>query len=233
MEDKLVDAVSEFQTNLSDPMLALWEKVLAFIPNLVAALLMLLIGYVLARVLSVILGKALSLVGFNKLGESTGLNKLLQTTTLKEKQPSYLIQAIVFWLVMLTFIVSSADALGLPQVSATMDKFVFFIPGVLAAALVLLVGLFIAQFVKTSIVSIATGLEAGHANVVANVVYGFLVVVIAALATAQLGIDVELLNDLIAIIVLAFAAGFALALGLGGKSIAESMLKNLFDKNSK
>lgn len=227
MNEQTAEFMSLIQSNLTSPMMALWTKVAEFTPNLIAALVMLAFGWLIAKTVSVVIATALSKLGIDRLGALSGIQEILANTKLKRQEPSAILGRIGFWLVMLTFIMSAAEALGLPQVSATMDKFVLYLPKVLAAAVVLLVGLFIAQFVRTTITTAASGIRAENASVVSGLVYWFLVVVVSTQAIAQLDINVELLNQVIAIALISVGAGFALALGLGGKDIAKERLEAL------
>jgi len=222
------DLYQNLQASLASPMLALWTKLAQFIPNLLAAIILAAVGYLIARVFSVVIRIVLAKVGLDRMGEQSGLREVLNASSLRHTAPSDIVGAIAFWLILLTFVMSAADALGLPQVSASMEKFVFFLPKVLAAAAVLLLGLFIAKFVRESIVTLASGMDSGNAKLVASIVYGFLVVLISTLAIAQLDIDVGLLNDVISIVLISIGAGVALALGLGGKDIAAEVLRKAF-----
>lgn len=138
--------------SLVTAMTALWTKVANFIPNLFGALVLVLLGFVVAKLLDTLLSKLLAKLGLDRLMAGTGLTKLLGRAGL-QVPISTLIGKIVYWFVLLIFLVSAAQSLGLERVSATLDMLALYLPKVFGGALVLLVGVLLAQ--------LANGLYAG------------------------------------------------------------------------
>jgi hypothetical protein len=120
-------------------MTALWTKVANFIPNLFGALVVVLLGFVVAKLLDTLLSKLLAKLGLDRLMGGTGLTKLLSRGGI-QVPISTLVGKIVYWFVLLIFLVSAAESLGLQRVSATLDMLALYLPKVFGAALVLLVG---------------------------------------------------------------------------------------------
>ena len=130
--------------SLVTAMTALWTKVANFIPNLFGALVLVLLGFVVAKLLDTLLSKLLAKLGLDRLMAGTGLTKLLGRAGL-QVPISTLIGKIVSWFVLLIFLVSAAQSLGLERVSATLDMLALYLPKVFGGALVLLVGVLLAQ----------------------------------------------------------------------------------------
>jgi len=121
--------------SLVTAMTALWTKIANFIPNLFGALVVLLLGFVVAKLLDTLLSKLLAKLGLDRLMGGTGLTKLLSRAGL-QVPISTLIGKIVYWFVLLIFLVSAAESLGLERVSATLDMLALYLPKVFGAALV-------------------------------------------------------------------------------------------------
>ncbi|MBX9756351.1 MAG: mechanosensitive ion channel family protein, partial [Pseudomonadaceae bacterium] len=101
-------------------MAAVWSKVAVFIPNLIVAMVLVLLGFVLAKLLDTLLSKVLAKIGLDRLMAGTGLTKLLARVGI-QVPVSTLIGKIIYWFVLLVFLVSAVDQLGLERVSATLD----------------------------------------------------------------------------------------------------------------
>ena len=106
--------------SLVTAMTALWTKVANFIPNLFGALVVVLLGFVVAKLLDTLLSKLLAKLGLDRLMAGTGLTKMLSRGGI-QVPISTLIGKIVYWFVLLIFLVSAAESLGLERVSATLD----------------------------------------------------------------------------------------------------------------
>lgn len=141
--------------SLVTAMTALWTKVANFIPNLFGALVVVLLGFVVAKLLDTLLSKLLAKFGLDRLMAGTGLTKMLGRVGI-QVPISTLIGKIVYWFVLLIFLVSAAESLGLERVSATLDMLALYLPKVFGGALVLLAGVLLAQ--------VANGLVRGAAE---------------------------------------------------------------------
>ena len=125
--------------SLVTAMTALWTKIANFIPNLFGALVVVLLGFVVAKLLDTLLSKLLAKLGLDRLMGGTGLTKILARVGIKVPI-STLIGKIVYWFILLVFLVSAAQSLGLDRVSAALDIFTVYLPKVFGALLVLLAG---------------------------------------------------------------------------------------------
>ncbi len=130
--------------SLVTAMTALWTKVANFIPNLFVALILVLLGFVVAKLLDTLLSKLLAKLGLDRLMAGTGLTKMLGRVGI-HVPISTLVGKIVYWFILLVFLVSAAEALGLERVSSTLDMLALYLPKVFGAALVLLAGGLLAQ----------------------------------------------------------------------------------------
>ena len=134
--------------SLLTAMNTLWGKLAGFIPNLLGALVVVLLGFVIAKLLDALLSKLLAKLGLDRLMGGTGLTKLLARVGI-QVPVSTLVGKIVYWFVLLVFLVSAAESLGLQRVSATLDVLALYLPKVFGAALVLIVGVLLAQLVNS------------------------------------------------------------------------------------
>lgn len=222
--------IDNVQETVLRPMVGLWTKVVEFIPNIAGALLLLLVGYVVARVIGTLVSKLLAKLGLDRITESAGIASAVQTTGI-ESTASQIFGKIIYWLVFLTFMISAADTLGLPRVSSTIDDFVLYLPKLLGALLVVIIGLSAAHLVRTAIETASLGMQLEYGKALGTLVHTIMVIVIISLAIGQLEIETALLNQVISIILLAIAAAVALSLGMGTRVISSNIIAGLYARD--
>jgi hypothetical protein len=209
----------------------------AFLPSLVGALLILGVGWLLSRSVELAAGRLLRTVGVDRASARLGLSEAIERTGL-DASLSGLIARLLFWLLMLTFLLSSAETLGLEAVTGTIDRLIAYIPSVIGAGLIALLGLLLARFVGGVVRS-----AVGAAGFVGAERMGFLVQALVAtlvvvIALEQLGVDTEvLIGPFTALLAAAgLSAGLAFALGayplvthiLAGHFLRQSLPRDVF-----
>ena len=218
----ILDALKQ---SFADPFV-IWGKVAGVFPNLIAAIAMLLIGHFLGKGLSSLIAKLMQRVGLDKLGEKAGLDSL-QGSNLN-LTPSAILAKIIYWLIFLTFIISAADTLGLERVSSTIDNFVLYLPKVIGAFIVVIIGLFVAGLVRTGIETALGGMNLGYEKAVGSIIYAIIVIIVISLGINQLEIETDLLNQVVVIFLTAGAGAVALSLGLGTRDVAGNVVAGAY-----
>lgn len=213
--------------SLVGAMSTLWQKIAAFIPNLIGALVVVIVGFVVARLLDALLSKLLAKLGLDRLTQGTGLNKMMARVGVKVPM-STLIGKIIYWFVLLVFLVSALESLGLERISATLDTLALYVPKVFAAALVLVAGLLLAQLLNSVVSGAAEGVGIDYANALGRVAQGLVIIISISVAIGQLEIKAELLNYVIAIVLLSVGIAFALAIGFGCRGIAAQIIAGIY-----
>ncbi|MFT4798800.1 MAG: small-conductance mechanosensitive channel [Candidatus Azotimanducaceae bacterium] len=223
MGNVAVDSVSNWTTAIVEAMTTLWLRVSDFFPNLLAFVVILLVGYLVSTLVSKITLRALKALKIDSFSERVGVAPVLKRANVQQ-ETSLLISKVIFWLIALTFLVSATESLGLTRVSATIDSFVLYIPKVLGAAFILMIGLFIAQFIRDLIISGAEGFSSNLAVPLGSACYGLLVIIVVTLAVGQLDLETDLLSHVISIALLSVGAAVAIAFGIGSREIAGNVL---------
>ncbi len=213
--------------SLVNAMGAMWGSVAIFIPRLFGALIVVLLGFVVAKLLDALLSKLLAKLGVDRLMTGTGLNKLLARVGI-QVPISTLIGRVVYWFVLLVFLVAAAESLGLERVSNTLDIFAMYLPKVFAAAFVLLAGVLLAQFAGSLVRGAAEGVGLGYANSLGRIAQGMVIIISISVAIGQLEIKADLLNAVVAIVLITIGLALALALGLGSRNIAGEIISGIY-----
>lgn len=216
-----------FTHNITDALLSLYTKIALFLPNFLGAILILLIGYFVARACAVIIAKVLEKIGLDKLSDKIGLRGFLNKAGI-DYSLSRVFGMVVQWMIILAFLITAAETLGLERVSATIDSFLLYIPRVIGAAVILIIGLTFSHFIKTSIRGAADGLSLSYARALASAAQGLVILVAVSLCISQLQIQTELLNTVISIFILAIGFAVALSLGLGSRDLSGRIIAGVY-----
>ncbi len=190
--------------------------VFVFVPLLIGFLLILLVGYLIAKVVSKAVTFLLRKIGFDRLANRIGLARMEQNMGVK-LDPAGVLGTIVFWFLFLVFLVPATNALGLTAVSGILNTLIAYIPNVFVAILVLFLGTLAATFVADIVRGATASTNIGNPAIFANIARYAIIGFAALIALEQLQIAPALLNILFTAIVGAAALAFALAFGLGGQ----------------
>lgn len=225
--DRLSDAAAVSVNALWAPLTALWTTFVAFTPTLLAVVLILAFGYALAAILRRLTAAVLRRIGFDEAGRRIGLRTALDRAGVAAAA-SDVVGTLVFWLFLLTALISAAETLGLRNVSQTIDALVRYLPNVIGAVVIVVAGLLVAHVVRDAVRGSTASLGVQYASALSAVVYAVLIVVVASLAVGQLRIETELFNRVVEIVLVAGGGALGLALGLGTRDIAKHLVAGTY-----
>jgi hypothetical protein len=199
-------------------------KITAFLPELIGAIIIFVVGWIIARLVKVGVEKILKLVRFNTATEKTGVNKFLKKGEIV-KSPSEIVGTLVYWFIMILVIIASLDALGLPIVSDMLNSIFLYIPNVVAAIIVLVLGVLLGNLLSAVVRTAASNAGLKNADGLGKLSLYAIVFFSAAIALIQLGIGEEVVVSAFELAFGAAALALALAFGLGGRDVAAEYLK--------
>lgn len=197
-----------------------------YIPALAGALVVLFAGYLLAKLIERGTDRILDRMGLNRWLERGGVLHAVERTGWR-KSPSRLLATIVFWFVMFSVILLAANALGLTSLASVFTELVSYIPSVIAAVVILVVGIVLGEFVDGLIMASAGGIRGGAT--LARVGRAVVVVLAIFMALQQLGIASDIVTTAFAIVFGAVALAFALSFGLGNRELAAEVTREWYD----
>ena len=197
-----------------------------YIPALAGALVVLFAGYLLAKLIERGTDRILDRMGLNRWLERGGVLDAVERTGWR-KSPSRLLATIVFWFVMFSVILLAANALGLTSLASVFTELVSYIPSVIAAVVILVVGIVLGEFVDGLIMASAGAIRGGAT--LARVGRGVVVVLAIFMALQQLGIASDIVTIAFAIVFGAVALAFALSFGLGNRELAAEVTREWYE----
>jgi len=199
--------------------------VFSFIPKLIGFLIILLIGWFIAKALARVVTFLLRKIGFDNFSNRIGLTRFDQRMGI-HLDPADLLGRIVFWFVFLIFLVPALESLGLTSVSNILNKLIAYIPSVFIAIVILFLGAFLATVVADIVRGATATANVGNPNVFAAIARWSILVFAAFMALTQLGIAPSIINLLFGAIVFGAALAFGLAFGLGGRDAAQRLIES-------
>ncbi|MEP6689829.1 MAG: hypothetical protein ABJD07_01665 [Gemmatimonadaceae bacterium] len=196
-----------------------------YVPALLGALIILFAGYLLAKLLEKGTDRLLAAVGLNSWLDRGGVSEVIGRAG-HRRRPSRLVANIVFWFIMFAVLLIAANALKLEALAKVFEELVSYIPSVIAAIVIILVGIVLGEFVEGLIMASAGGVHGGPT--LARVGRGGVVILAIFMALQELGIATDIVTTAFAIIFGAVALGFALAFGLGNRDLAGEVTRDWY-----
>lgn len=197
------------------------QAVIEYLPNFLAALGLLLAGWFLARLFRSLtyrvvpkLYRLLPGRAFQRELKSSGMEQVLADT----------LSGIVYWVVFLLFFAASTEALGLPVISVLLSGLARYLPNVLAAVLIVVVGVVLANLARAAILTTSTSAGFAYGTLLAGVTRTVILLIAAIVAVDQLGVNSNALLLAIGVLIWASISGVALAFGLGAGPTVKNLL---------
>lgn len=214
---------------LVQPIQSLLTQVTGFLPSFLGALLILLVGWVIAKTIERLVVNVLKAIQLDKLADRIQLSDVLSKGGIKHKL-SELIGVLIYWLVILAVVIAALNALQLTIAAQLLEQVVSFLPNVVASIFILVVGMLAAVFVSTTVRTAAGNAGVSQAQVLGEVVQAAIIIFSVVAALKQLGI--QFVGEAFLIILAAVSFGTALAFGLGCKEIAGRWVGDLVEQLS-
>lgn len=203
------------------------DNVLAIAPGLIAAIVVMVIGYIISRLLAKGVSALAEKIGLQKAADRGGLVQSMEQVGIKRTVPQ-IIGTIVFWLLMGVFLIASCDIVGLDAVSQSIQGVLNYVPNLVVAAVIVVLGLLLASFLRGVIAASADRVGVSFAKQLASACYYVLVMMTFIAAFEQLKIEFPLVNYAILIAFGAIAVALGLSFGLGGRDVVAGILSGYY-----
>ena len=213
---------------IQEPLRVMWINTIGFVPNLLAALVILLIGCIVARVVRYLVQRALKLVQLDKISEKAGINDALKQANLTAL-PSQVVAKLFYWIVMILALVIAVDMVKLTVATELLNRVLLYLPNVILAVFVLVLGFFFGSLLR-GLVQTTLGVTKTMDPEVAGKVAQLAIILFAVgVSLEQLRIGTLITNAFnVAFAAIAFA--LALAFGLGCKDLVKGWVEGLLKK---
>jgi hypothetical protein len=207
-----------------------FNQIGAFVPKLIGGLIILIIGYLIARSLRWTIQKGFGLLKAETLFDRAGVNGLLAKTGMK-LTGTKLISDLMYWIIMLVVWVAFFNSIGLEVISNLINQVILFMPNLIVACLIIAVGMYLGDFVEkvTTATLNSTG-QTANAKTFASIARIGVLFLTATIALSQLGIGGAVINTVVQSVFGGLGLAFGLSFGLGGKDWAQGIIHKYLGK---
>lgn len=204
----------------------LWMGFAGFLPNLLGALIILVVGIIVAAGLGALVEKIFSALRLDSFLSRLGLNPHFERAGIRLNASRFL-GRLVYWFLVIAFLLAAADILGLESLSDFLREVLFYLPNVVVAVLIMLAAVVVGNFLRRTVRASVMGARLGAANFLGSLTYWAVVIFGFLAALTQLGVVPSIINALITGFIAMIALAGGLAFGLGGKEYASHLLSKL------
>jgi hypothetical protein len=203
------------------------DSLFGFIPNLIGFLVILIVGYFVARIVKGVVAKLLYKVGLDRQLHSGQTGEYVERIS-PGASPSKLIGSVAFWFIFLFVLSAAIGALQIPAVTAFMNQVLAYLPNIIVAVIIFVVAGVVAAAVAGLVAKTMGDTPTG--KVVASVVPALVMGIAIFMILNQLRIAPEIVQITYTALIGALALALALAFGLGGREVAAEMLRGAYQK---
>lgn len=226
-----MEQVSEYKDIVMDSLSTMWLEMTKIFPSIVGALVILVLGWLIAKVVVKIIKKALKLAKVNKLDDMINEIEIVEG-----KQLNFdiikVISTFVKYLIYIMILIVVSDILNLKIISEQISNLLGYLPKLFAALIIFTAGLLFANFVKNGLKKLFESMDLSGGKMISQVVFFLLLIFISITALNQAGINTEIITSNFTMILAAFLVAFALAFGLGAKDVVTDLLKTFYTRKT-
>ncbi|SOD88799.1 mechanosensitive ion channel family protein [Spirosoma fluviale] len=206
------------------------DQFIDFVPRIIGAFVILLIGIGVARLAAFVVQRVLGRVGFDKIGDRLNqISVIKQLNT--EIKLSEIIAKVLYYFILLVFIMAATETLGVAAITEMVSSLVNFIPKLLAAAIMLQVGVLLADTLRGAVVNLCQSFNIAAGRLLSMIVFVFFLIVTIISALGQAGINTELLESSFNLIIGGVIFAFAIGYGIASRDIMANVLSSFYTKN--
>jgi small-conductance mechanosensitive channel len=226
-----MDKVIEWSDLTLTSLKAMGEKIMTTLPNIIGAILVLVVGWLLTKFVMYLLKKSLKFIRVDKLTEKFNELKIFGDSKIKFSVIK-VITVFVKWILFLVFLIIAADIMSWEIVSKEIGNLLRYLPRLFSALALFMVGIYIAKFVKNAIQGFYSSFDLAGSKIISNLVFYIIAIIITITALNQAGIDTTVVTNNVTIILGAFLLAISIGFGLGSKEIIGDLLRTFYAKKN-
>lgn len=201
----------------------------AAIPGFVGALLVLLLGWLLAKFVAKIVRKLLEKSGVDRLTQKLNEIDFIDRSSFEIKFSS-LLSKVLYYMILLIFMIAATDILGMPAVSTLMSDIINYVPNLLSAGIVLVIGMLFANSIKGMVQTACESLGIPSAKLIASFVFYFIFLAVLMSALGQAKINTDFIRSNLTVIIGGGVLAFALGYGFASKDMMSNFIASFYSK---
>ena len=222
--------MENFKNIVANSLGEIFMDIVSALPGIIGAIVVLLFGWVFMFVVKLVLKNVLKLAKVDKLSERVNEAKLFGDDSTVKVDVSKVILGFVKGVLLLVFIIVAADVMGLSIISKEIANLLRYLPILLSAVVIFMIGMFAAKLIKNAISNIFESMDIGGSKIISTIIYYIILLFVLITSLNQAGIDTTIITSNFTIILGAFLLAMALALGLGSREIVGDLLRAFYSR---
>lgn len=220
--------MSNWQVVLLEPAKTVLSQISQFLVNVLLVVIILIIGWIIAKIIKTLVTKLLRAIKLDQLSDRINLYSILAKGGISYSL-SELIGVICYWLALLITFVVAVNAIGLTVAADLLNRIVLYVPNIIAAVFILILGMFVATLLSNIVKTAANNAGVSQAKLLGKVVEVVVIIFAVAITLEQLGIAAKVIELTISIILASLGLSVALAFGLGCRDLAAKFISDLIE----
>ena len=206
-------------------------KIMNTLPAILGAVLILLIGWLFAKLVASGIKKLLQVIRFDQMAENINAREFLQKANVS-LSPTDLVAKFFYWILLLLVLVTTADSLGWDALSAEISNLIGLLPNLLLAITFFIVGVYIATFVRDFIRGASSSLGISAGRIFGNLVFYLLLIIVSLTALEQAGLDTSIITSNLLLIIGSVLIAAAISYGFASREILANILASFFSRRT-
>lgn len=223
--------IQEWSDATSKVLQSSWQMFLAFIPNLLGAIIIFVIGWFIALGVGRLITEILARLKIDKFFERTGWKEALEKAEISVSLSEF-VGAIIKWILVIVFLLPAVEILGLPQFAGFLTKFVAWLPNLVVAVIVFVVAVILADILEKIVKASVNKIGVGYARFLGESIRWAIYIFAGMAILRQLGVATTIVDTLVKGLVAVIVLSFGLAFGLGGQEAAARAIEEIKRKIS-
>ncbi|MFH6604730.1 mechanosensitive ion channel domain-containing protein [Maribacter algicola] len=226
-----METISEWKDLATESISTMAGNIGAALPSIVGAILILLVGWLITKVVLLVLKKLLKIAKVDRLTEKINETDLFGRHDIDFKA-SKVILSFAKWLMFLVFLIVAADILNWNIISSEIGNLLRYLPKLFSAIALFMIGLYIANFMKKAIKGVFESFELSGSKIISNIVFYLILVFITVTALNQAGVDTTIITNNVTIILGSFLLALSIGFGLGSKEVIADLLRTFYTRKT-
>lgn len=207
-----------------------WNGTVDVFPTIIMGILILLGGWLLAKLLSMLVFKLMSRYKDSKISKAVSFESFNERFAMSINMPT-VVSKVVYWMIFLFAVVAASETFGWHNVSKEISVFIHYLPRLFSAMLIFIIGYSLARFVRDAVRGMTQSMEIGIGRISGDILFYFLVIVVSLTAITQAGVDTSMISSHMYIVFGGLALTFVIAFGWGAKEVVADLLKNYYNRS--
>ncbi|MBT8284255.1 MAG: mechanosensitive ion channel [Flavobacteriaceae bacterium] len=216
----------------TDSLKSIVQDIVSALPGILGAIIVLIIGWLIIKIIGFVLKKILRLARVDSLSDKINDAHLFGEESKIKVDVIKILLGFIKGVLWITFIIVAAEVMGLTIISTEISNLLRYLPVLLSAVVIFMIGMYAARLIKKALISIFDSMGVGGSKIISSIVYYMIIIFVLVTALNQAGIDTAIITSNITMIIGAFLLAFAIGLGLGSREVVGKLLNTFYARKT-